>query len=204
MRHSAETKKVLLEQLRDEIMGQAMPPPCGSPETLVFGEGNLDAKLALIGEAPGEQEERQRRPFVGRAGQLLRRTLTEAGISPENVWISNLVKCRPTAIQAGKTVNRTPTVSEAKAWLPYLLREIGILQPAVILCLGNLASKALIHKDFKISGDRGQWRQGPIDVIAMGTYHPSYVLRQTAYGSESVRLEFLHDIYKVKQRLEDA
>lgn len=196
-------KAELLEKLWWEIVRGPLLSPCRSPDTIVSGEGSAGARLAIIGEAPGQQEEKLGRPFVGRAGQFLRRTLQEVGISPEDVWISNVVKCRPTAVQGGRVVNRAPTQTEAAQWTPWLMRELEILRPSVVVCLGNLSASVLIHKGFKITEKRGKWYPGPYGSLAMATYHPAYVLRQIGPEGEKVRREFKEDFAEVKRRLEE-
>ncbi len=188
-----DEKSKLLEAFRQKLKTDLLPP-CEFAEGLVFGEGRPETRLVLVGEAPGEQEERQGRPFVGRSGQLLRRTLEAAGISPEDVWITNVVKCRPTVVQAGRRSNRAPTWREAQAWLPHLMDELEILRPQAIICLGNLAARALIQKDFKMTEGRGKWHPGPFGSHVLATYHPSYVLRQIGPQAEVVRNQFRDDI----------
>ncbi|MBI2953738.1 MAG: uracil-DNA glycosylase [Chloroflexi bacterium] len=167
----------------------------------MFGEGQSAARLAIIGEAPGQQEAESGRPFVGRAGQLLRRTLAEAGIPLDQVWISNVVKCRPTAVQAGRVANRAPTTLEASLWTPWLIKELDILRPPLVLALGNLAAGVLIHKGFKMTEERGRWFPGPFASAVLATYHPSYVLRQTGPQGAIVRQRFRADLAAVAARL---
>ena len=197
-------KAELLEKLWWEMVQGPLLPPCRAKEGIVAGEGSAGARLAIIGEAPGQQEERYGRPFVGRAGHLLRQTLEEVGISPDDVWISNVVKCRPTVSEGGRVANRAPTRAEASRWVPWLTKELDILRPSVILCLGNLAANTLIHKSFKMTEERGKWYPGPFDSVAMATYHPSYVLRQIGPLAEKVRREFDQDFAEVKKRLEEV
>lgn len=136
---------------------------------MVFGDGNSRARLMLIGEAPGADEDRAGIPFVGRAGQLLDRILTAAEIDREKVFITNIVKCRPPG-------NRIPLQPEVEACLPYLKKQIELIDPQIIVCLGALATKTLINKSAAITRDRGKWHN--IDgrrVIA--TFHPAALLR---------------------------
>lgn len=195
-------KAQLLDELWWELMQAPLMPPCRAREGIVAGEGSPHARVALIGEAPGEQEEKQGRPFVGRAGQLLRRTLEEVGISIQDVWISNVVKCRPIDVRGSKVLNRAPTPAEARQWTPWLMRELDILRPRIIVCLGNIAARVLIGKDFKMMEDRGKWYPGPFDSLVLATYHPSFVLRQIGPAAESVRQEFRRDLEEVKRRLQ--
>lgn len=136
---------------------------------MVFGEGNPRAELMLVGEGPGQQEDEQGRPFVGPAGQLLNRILAAVGISREEVYIANVVKCRPPG-------NRLPTPQEVEACRPYLWEQIRIIRPRIIVCLGALAGQTLISPKLRITRERGKWveRQG---IMIMPTFHPAALLR---------------------------
>lgn len=136
---------------------------------VVFGEGNPDADLMFVGEGPGADEDSQGLPFVGAAGQLLNRILAAAEISREEVYIANVVKCRPPN-------NRVPNHDEVAACLPYLRRQIALIRPRILVCLGSLATQALIDPKARISQVRGQWfeRDG---IKMMPTFHPAALLR---------------------------
>lgn len=136
---------------------------------VVFGDGNPSASLMLIGEGPGADEDRIGIPFVGRAGQLLDRILDAAKIKRGDIYIANIVKCRPPG-------NRLPLQPEVDACLPYLQKQIALINPEIIVCLGALAMRTLIDKNSAISRSRGQWhfREGR-RIIA--TYHPAALLR---------------------------
>lgn len=140
---------------------------------VVFGDGNPRARLMLIGEGPGADEDRLGRPFVGRAGQLLDRILEASGFSrKENVYIANIVKCRPPG-------NRAPTEEERQACLPHLKAQIRLVNPRIIVLLGSTAVQALVDPAGRISRMRGQWFQlGPY--CCMPTYHPAALLRNPA------------------------
>jgi DNA polymerase len=136
----------------------------------VFGMGNPFSELMLIGEGPGEEEDRQGLPFVGKSGQLLDKILEAAGFSrKENVYIANIVKCRPPE-------NREPSPEERAACLPYLEEQISLIQPSIIILLGSTALKGLIDPEAKITRVRGTWIQWR-DMWVMPTYHPSALLR---------------------------
>jgi len=136
---------------------------------VVFGAGNPGADLLLVGEGPGSDEDRQGIPFVGRAGQLLNRILEAASIDRNEVYITNIVKCRPPN-------NRLPSQPEIEACLPYLRRQFELIDPEIIICLGSLATKTLIDKEAAITRFRGQWRQiGGRRYMA--TFHPAALLR---------------------------
>ena len=145
---------------------------CSLGETrhnLVFGVGNEQAEVMLIGEGPGEQEDLQGVPFVGPAGKLLDDMLEMIDLDRQKVYIANIVKCRPPR-------NRDPLNVEQEACRPWLNRQIALVNPKIIVCLGRIAAMALIREDFRITREHGQWfdRDGR---RIMATYHPSALLR---------------------------
>jgi DNA polymerase len=148
---------------------------CSLRETcrgVVFGEGNPRALLMLVGEAPGADEDRLGRPFVGAAGQLLNKILDAAGFAREEVYITNVVKCRPPG-------NRLPKKEEAECCFPYLVRQIELIQPRLIVCLGSLATQYLVHQQAKITLVRGKvFRKGWTQIIP--TFHPAALLRDAS------------------------
>ncbi|MBI3909929.1 MAG: uracil-DNA glycosylase [Armatimonadetes bacterium] len=158
------------------------------------GEGNPEATLALVGEAPGEREARLGRPFVGRAGRLLDQVLAEVGHNRGDLWITNVVKFRPTVEVAGRLRNRAPTGAEMRQWLPALQEELQILAPRAILCLGAVAAKVLIDPKFTLSRECGQWRPGPFGSVIAATYHPAYLLRLEGEAYQRALAEFRADL----------
>lgn len=138
-------------------------------ELLVFGEGPDQARLLIIGEAPGEHEAETGRPFVGNAGRLLNKYLLKADIHREKAYLTNVIKVRPPG-------NRTPRISEVKEALPVLLRQIELIRPAIIVCLGSIAVQAVIDRKAKITEIRGDWQEKD-GIRIMPTYHPSAVFR---------------------------
>ena len=145
---------------------------CSLGETrhkLVFGVGNAQAEVMLIGEGPGEQEDLQGIPFVGPAGKLLDDMLEMIDLDRQKGYIANIVKCRPPR-------NRDPLNVEQEACRPWLDRQIALVNPKIIVCLGRIAAMALIREDFRITREHGQWfdRDGR---RLMATYHPSALLR---------------------------
>ena len=145
---------------------------CSLGETrhkLVFGVGNAQAEVMLIGEGPGEQEDLQGVPFVGPAGKLLDDMLEMIDLDRQKVYIANIVKCRPPR-------NRDPLNVEQEACRPWLDRQIALVNPRIIVCLGRIAAMALIREEFRITREHGQWfdRDGR---RLMATYHPSALLR---------------------------
>ena len=157
---------------------------------VVPGEGNLHADLMLIGEGPGEQEDRTGRPFVGPAGQLLDRMLLAIGLSRENVYICNIVKCRPPH-------NRDPLPAEQEACSPFLARQIALVEPRIIVCLGRIAAQGIMKADLRITREHGVWYEHN-GCMYMATYHPSALLRD-----ESKRPEAFEDLVKLRQQIRE-
>jgi DNA polymerase len=153
---------------------------CGLSATrtnTVFGEGNPAARLVFVGEGPGRDEDESGRPFVGRAGELLTKMIAAMGLTREDVFICNMVKCRPPG-------NRNPMPDEVAACWGYLVRQLQIIRPEVIVTMGNPATKGLLNTPTGITRLRGQWQslpdigEGLGGIPVMPTFHPAYVLRQ--------------------------
>jgi uracil-DNA glycosylase len=166
-------------------------PLCGLCETrtrTVPGQGASRPELMFVGEGPGADEDAQGLAFVGRAGQLLTKIIEAMGLAREEVWIGNIVKCRPPN-------NRAPTQDEMDACMPYLHEQIALLQPKVMVCLGGTAVKGLFHQAEGITKMRGRWLE--FDGIAvMPTFHPAYLLR-----NPPAKREVWEDMKAVLQRL---
>ncbi|MFH0761614.1 MAG: uracil-DNA glycosylase [Bacteroidota bacterium] len=144
----------------------------------VFGVGNPFSELMVIGEGPGEEEDRQGLPFVGKSGQLLDKILAAGGFSrDENVYIANIVKCRPPD-------NREPSPEERSACFPYLEEQIRMIRPSIIILLGSTALKGLLDPEGKITRVRGKWQMWN-DIWVMPTYHPSALLRNPELKKDS-------------------
>jgi uracil-DNA glycosylase len=142
---------------------------------VVFGVGNPDADLMFVGEAPGADEDLRGEPFVGRAGELLTRIIQTMGFSREEVYIANVLKCRPD-IPSGKSGNRPPTIEEMATCLPYLREQIALIQPKLMVALGGVAMRGLLGQDQPMKSLRGRWHQFA-GIPVMPTFHPSYLLR---------------------------
>jgi len=155
---------------------------------VVFGEGNPRAGIMFIGEGPGQTEDETGRPFVGRAGQLLDRALRFIGFSREDVFIANIVKCRPPN-------NRLPLPPEVEACLPHLKAQMRIIKPRVVVLLGALSSQTLINPAIRVTKDRGKWftREG---VEYLVTYHPAAVLRDEANKMK----DFIGDMRSLREK----
>jgi len=174
----------------------------GADQRFVPGEGSPVARLMLVGEAPGREEAEQGRPFVGRSGQLLNRVLQEVGISRDQVWVTNVFKARPTAERGGRIVNRRPTAAETRTGERLLRQEIQIIRPRIIVCLGSLAARAIIARDFSLSEGRGKWSRLPDGIAALATFHPAYILRQRGPERDQLMALFEQDFRAVKEALE--
>jgi uracil-DNA glycosylase len=151
---------------------------------LVFGDGNPKAELVFVGEGPGRDEDEQGLPFVGRAGKLLTQMIEAMGLQRQDVYICNVVKCRPPE-------NRTPEKDEVETCSPFLLRQLDAISPKVIVCLGSVAAQTLLETNRGISHFRGQWLDFRGRKL-MATYHPAYLLR-----NPSAKGEVWKDLQKV-------
>ncbi len=165
--------------------------------SVVFGEGNPEAELMLVGEAPGEDEDMKGLPFVGAAGELLSKMLETMGLSREQVYIANVLKCRPD-VPAGVPGNRKPTLEEMDRCLPFLRKQIGVIRPRVMVALGATAMQGLFGRTEPMARLRAQWHDFH-GIPVMATYHPSYLLRNQALAEKRKVWE---DLLQVMERLE--
>jgi len=165
--------------------------------SVVFGVGNPDAKLMFVGEAPGEEEDLQGEPFVGRAGQLLTKMIVAMGLTREQVYIGNIVKCRPD-MPLGAPGNRKPTKQEMETCVPYLRAQIEVIKPTVMVALGATSVEGLLGPIGTIGSLRGKFLEYR-GVPVMPTYHPSYLLRNQ---SNTEKRKVWEDLLKVMERLE--
>jgi DNA polymerase len=161
----------------------------------VFGVGSLEAKWLIVGEAPGAEEDRQGEPFVGPAGQLLNAMLRAIGLEREQVFIANILKCRPPR-------NRDPAPLEAAQCLPYLERQIALLQPRIMLAVGRISAQNLLKTDLSLGRLRGQVHHfGASRVPLVVTYHPAYLLREPAEKRKAWEdLKFAREVCSGVQR----
>lgn len=165
-----------LEKIREFIGDCQRCKLCKGRNKIVFGDGNPRAELVFIGEGPGHDEDVQGVPFVGRAGKLLTQMIEAMGLARQDVYIANVVKCRPPE-------NRLPEKDEISTCAPFLVRQLDVIRPKVIVCLGNCASQTLIGTNKSISHFRGQWFDYR-GARLIATYHPAYLLRNPAAKSE--------------------
>jgi DNA polymerase len=169
--------------MRSPVLACTKCPHLAKSRTqVVFGVGNPEAELMFVGEAPGADEDLQGEPFVGKAGQLLTRIIETMGFQRSEVYIANVLKCRPD-MPAGQSGNRRPTPSEMQTCLPYLRQQIDIIQPRVRVALGAVAMEGLIGAVEPIRNLRGRWHtfQG---TPLMATYHPAYLLRNQSLAEK--------------------
>lgn len=162
--------EMTLDELEKECKSCMKCPLCEGRTNLVFGEGKKDADIMLIGEGPGENEDLQGRPFVGRSGMLLDKFLAAVDLSRDkNVYIANMVKCRPPK-------NRDPKPEEQDTCILWLREQFKIIRPKIIVCVGRIAAQKLISPDFRVTKEHGMFIEKG-GVLMMGTYHPAAILR---------------------------
>ena len=160
---------------------------CETRKNVVFGVGNREADIMLIGEGPGADEDAQGEPFVGKAGKLMNMAFDMLGIKREEVYIANIVKCRPPN-------NRNPQDDEAESCLDYLRNQVILVKPKIIVLLGSVALKNILGKEYGITASRGKWleRKG---ILYMPTWHPAALLRD-----ENKKIDFIKDLKQVIKR----
>ena len=175
------------EELEESIENCNKCKLCKTRMNIVFGVGNKNADIMLIGEGPGGDEDKQGIPFVGKAGQLMNKAFEGLGIGRESLYIANIVKCRPPA-------NRVPEDEEAAACLDYLRNQVILVKPKIIVLLGSTALKNICGKDYSITSARGKWieKRG---IIYMPTWHPAALLRD-----ENKKIEFWKDLKEVMRK----
>lgn len=162
-----------LDSLKNECLGCTKCPLHSGRRNMVFGVGNPEARVMFVGEGPGEQEDKEGEPFVGKSGQLLDKYLEIVDLSRnDNIYIANIVKCRPPQ-------NRDPKPEEQDACIEHLRRQVKIIQPKIIVCLGRIAAQRLISPDFRVTSQHGQFIEKG-GILFMGTFHPSALLRNEA------------------------
>ncbi|MGE5618517.1 MAG: uracil-DNA glycosylase [Sphingomonadaceae bacterium] len=182
-----------LEQLNRELEECKTCPLAETSEKVVFGEGDPTSPFVIVGEGPGEREEMEGRPFVGRAGQLLDKLLAAADLDRREIWLTNVLKRRASKTVDGKIKNRLPRADELTYYKEMLDRELKIISPKLILCLGNLAANVLIHRGFRMTQEHGQWFSGPSGKKLIATYHPAYILRLEGSDYDVVLRQAIED-----------
>ena len=177
-----------LEDLENSIKGCNKCKLCNGRKNIVFGVGNENADIMFIGEGPGADEDAQGIPFVGKAGQLMNKAFEGIGLKRDDVYIANIVKCRPPQ-------NRNPEKDEVEACINYLRNQVMIVKPKIIVLLGSVALKNILGEEYSITKIRGNWieRKG---IWYMPTFHPAALLRD-----ESKKLDFWRDLKRIMEKL---
>ena len=178
------------EELEQSIVNCNKCKLCTNRTNIVFGVGNKEAHIMIIGEGPGADEDKQGEPFVGKAGQLMNKALTGLGIKREELYIANIVKCRPPS-------NRVPEQDEAEACLNYLRNQVILVKPKIIVLLGSTALKNILGKEYSITAMRGKWIEQK-GIYYMPTWHPAALLRD-----ENKKIEFWNDLKEVRKKEEE-
>ena len=179
-----------LEELNDAIKDCNKCKLCSERNNIVFGVGNKNADIMFIGEGPGADEDIQGEPFVGKAGQLMDKAFEALEIKREEVYIANIVKCRPPQ-------NRNPEPDEAKACMDYLRNQVLLIKPKIIVLLGSVALKNILGEEYGITNSRGRWIEKK-GIWYMPTFHPAALLRD-----ESKKIDFWRDLKLVKEKLKE-
>lgn len=176
------------EDLEKSIIGCKKCKLCTNRTNIVFGVGNKNSEIMFIGEGPGADEDAQGEPFVGKAGKLMNMAFEAIGLKREDVYIANIVKCRPPN-------NRNPEQDEAMACLNYLRNQVILVKPKIIVLLGSIALKNILGQEYGITASRGKWIEKK-GIEYMPTWHPAALLRD-----ENKKADFLMDLLMVKNRI---
>lgn len=179
------------EQLENECKQCKKCKLCQTRNNVVFGTGNKQANIMFIGEGPGADEDIQGKPFVGKAGKLMNMAFDVVGIKREEVYIANIVKCRPPS-------NRKPEDNEAVACLDYLRNQVILVKPKIIVLLGSVALKNILGKEYGITGSRGKWIEKK-GILYLPTWHPAALLRD-----ENKKIDFINDLKMVMRKISEV
>jgi DNA polymerase len=189
VRHNSSQQAMTLQEIEDELGDCQRCQLAGSRTRIVFGSGSPDADLMFVGEAPGSDEDRQGVPFVGRAGQLLTKIIESIDLTREDVYICNVLKCRPPG-------NRNPEPTEVETCSPFLRQQLLSIRPKLVCCLGTFAAQTMIGSKTPISQLRGRFHD--VDGVRfIATFHPAYLLRDA-----SKKREVWEDMKKIRNELE--
>jgi len=197
----------IIEQIEELRSRCVVCTRCGLSDTrknVVFGEGNPESPLMIVGEGPGATEDATGRPFVGRAGALLDEALAACKIGRKHVWICNVVKCRACIVEDGRTRNRPPSTEEISTCTPWLEAQIAIIQPLVILSLGAPSAKFIIKKDFRMTAERGIVYPTRYASCAIAALHPAYILRQAGADYDGGKSLLIADIDAARRQVIEA
>jgi len=178
------------EDLKQSIRNCKKCKLCMERTNIVFGSGNENADIMLIGEAPGADEDKQGVPFVGKAGQLMDKAFAGLDVSRDKLYIANIVKCRP-------PLNRVPTEDEAEACLNYLRNQVILINPKIIVLMGSTALKNILGKEYGITSARGKWVEKK-GILYMPTWHPAALLRD-----DTKKIDFWNDFKEIKKKVQE-
>ena len=191
-----------LKELREEARACQDCPLWANATQTVFGAGDPHARVMLVGEQPGDAEDKKGLPFVGPAGRLLDRALQAAGVDREHVYVTNAVKHFKWQLRGKRRLHKTPAQREIDACHQWLEREVEAIKPQVIVALGATAARAVIGKDFKVSMQRGQFVKSPLAPHVFATFHPSALLRlQDEAEKEAAFAQLVKDLGLIKTAL---
>jgi DNA polymerase len=191
-----------LDELREEARGCRACPLWQTGTQTVFGEGAATATVVLVGEQPGDQEDRQGRPFVGPAGRVLDEGLELAGIDRSATYVTNAVKHFKWTARGKRRIHAKPSWSEIAACRPWLESELDVLRPEVLVCLGATAAQALLGRQFRVTKQRGTWVESELAPRVTATIHPSSILRQRTDEDRHREMEsFVEDLKLVARVL---
>lgn len=179
-----------MEEVKESIKDCKKCKLCTGRKNIVFGVGNKNADIMFIGEGPGADEDAQGIPFVGKAGQLMNKAFDAVGIEREEVYIANIVKCRPPN-------NRDPEPDEVLSCINYLRNQVMIVKPKIIVLLGRISLQNILGKEYKITASRGKWVEKK-GILYMPTWHPAALLRD-----ETKKIDFIRDLKEVINKLEE-
>jgi DNA polymerase len=190
-------EKPTLPRLREAAAGCQACPLWQTGTQTVFGEGAAGAEVMFVGEQPGDQEDRQGRPFVGPAGRVLDEALVEAGIDRDTTYVTNAVKHFKWVARGKRRIHAKPAWSELAACRPWLDVELEVVKPRVLVCLGATAAQALLGRQFRVTRQRGEWVESDLAEYVTATIHPSSILRQQDDESRHSELRGFVDDLKV-------
>jgi uracil-DNA glycosylase family protein len=194
--------KPTLPNLREAAAKCTACPLYKTGTQTVFGEGPAKATIMLIGEVPGDYEDRQGKPFVGPAGKLLDEALAEVGVDRKQVYVTNAVKHFKWRPAGKRRIHEKPNSMEIAACRPWLEAEISLVKPGIIVCLGATAAQVVFGKDFRVTKQRGEFVASPLAKNVMATVHPSSILRApNDEARQQARVQFVEDLKKIRNVL---
>lgn len=190
-----------LEEARAAARGCTRCPLADTRRQVVFGNGPATARLMIVGEGPSEADDASGLPFSGPSGRVLDAWLDALRLTREQVWLTNVVRCRPALLEGGRLRNRPPRGAEVSACRLWMDTELALVRPAALLLVGSTPAKALFGRDFKLTTDRGRWLTACDGTPALATYNPAYVLRLEGDDRTRAEHEVALDLASVRERL---